>query len=306
MRIGILTGPTATGKTAIALEFATAHPEIELINADSMLVYRGMDIGTAKPSPEERTRVRHHLIDVREPDEPFTAGDFHRAARATIDDIQARGRRPLFVGGTGFYLKALLYGLWEAPPAPPGLRRELEQLDSATLLEELRARDPASAGRIGPNDRYRLLRAVELLRSSGKTPTELQRQTPAAPDPRFELWIVDRPNAALHARIHQRTSQMLEQGLIEEVRSLRARFPETRALAAVGYAQVCRHLDGAPVPGRQVPAGIAGLASEIELATRQLVKRQRTWFRGQKLGQGFELDRQTGALLELMSRTYFG
>lgn len=302
--LAILTGPTATGKTAIALEFASRHPEIEIVNADSMLVYRGMDIGTAKPTGRERLGIPHHLIDIRNPDEAFTAGDFHRETTRAIQDIQRRGKRALIVGGTGFYLKALLYGLWEAPKADPALRAELEHLENQKLFEELNKHDPASALRIGPNDRYRLIRAVELIRMTGKTPTELQRSTPSAPDPRFRLLIIDRKNESLYERISKRARAMLDSGLIEEVEKLQTHYPGARSLSAVGYAEVIRYREGIAPSGRKMRAGIKGLQDEIELATRQLVKRQRTWFRGQKLGQWFLLDQDREKLLTELETIY--
>jgi len=304
LRTGILTGPTATGKTAIALAFARARPEIEIINADSMLVYRGMDIGTAKPSPAEQKEVPHHLIDVREPDQPYNAADFRQDVLGTIESLHARGKRALIVGGTGFYLKALLYGLWDAPKADPALRAGLEALPTEALHQELAARDPAAAARIGTGDRYRLVRAVEILRLSGKTPTELEAASSSAPDPRFALWIIDREPAELERRIAARTRLMLEQGLLDEVRAIHARHPGCRALDAVGYAETVAHLEGNLPKGRKVAPGLAGLASEIELGTRQLVKRQRTWFRGQTEGGWFMLDRDLPKLQAAMAEAY--
>lgn len=294
--IGILTGPTATGKTSLALELSARAGDMEIINADSMLVYRGMDIGTAKPTPGERAGTPHHLIDIRDPDESFTAGDFVSSTNAAIEEIRSRGRKPLIVGGTGFYLKALLHGLWEAPRASPELRKELERKSNRELYEELEKWDSAAAGRITPADRYRLIRALEIIRETGKTPTELQASQPAEPDPRFRLWVIDRDNEILHQRILERTRLMLEGGLIEEVERIRARYPEARSLAAVGYAQVSDYLDRKTPAGRKMRPGLPGLQDEIELATRQLVKRQRTWFRAQRGAKNFHLDADRPAL----------
>jgi tRNA dimethylallyltransferase len=302
--IGILTGPTATGKSGLALELARAHPGIELINADSMLVYRGMDVGTAKPSSQERAEVRHHLIDIRDPGEPFTAGDFVREVERAIEEIHARGNRPLIVGGTGFYLKALLYGLWDAPKAEPALRAELNATEPQALFRELEARDPDAAYRIGPADHYRLVRAVELLRMTGKTPTELEAERPAQSDPRFALWIIDRETGELFDRIAARTREMLAAGFVDEVKRIRERAPGSRALEAVGYAQVSDYLGGKLPEGRKIRPGLDGLADEIELATRQLVKRQRTWFRGQHEGLWFTLERDRAGLLRAFKEAY--
>jgi len=283
--IGILTGPTASGKSGLALELALKNPQLEIINADSMLVYRGMDIGTAKPSPEELRQVPHHLVDICDPDEAFTAGDFHRAAEKAIQDIQDRGKRPLIVGGTGFYLKSLLYGLWDAPAKDPQIREALERLTNPALFEKLSQADPQSATRIGLQDRYRLIRALEILQLTGKSPTELQSEKAPTADPRFSLWIVDRSTEDLHLRIAERTNQMISQGLlVEEFQRIQKMFPKSRALGSVGYAQVGRYLSGEKPAGRKVKPGLEGLSEEIQLATRQLVKAQRTWFRGQNKG----------------------
>lgn len=287
----VLAGPTAAGKTSLALELARLHRQrtgnpLELVNADSLLVYRGMDIGTAKPSRAELEEIPHHLVDIREPDEPFTAGDFVRAVESALQGIHARGRRALVVGGTGFYLKALFHGMWEGPAADAALRARLEQLPPGALHDRLRQADPASALRIGPHDRYRLVRAIELLELSGKTPSQLEAERTRPADPRFRLWIVDRAAEELNARIRQRAEQMLREGLVAETRALRERYPAARALGAVGYKETCAHLDGVAPAGRKIPDGIEGLQQEIELSTRQLVKRQRTWFRNLRAGLG--------------------
>lgn len=302
----ILTGPTATGKTALALELARKHPAIEIVNADSLLVYRGMDIGTAKPTSAELQAVPHHLIDIRDPNQSYTAGDFLREAKLSLADIHSRGKRALIVGGTGFYLKTLLYGLWDAPAADPALRTELEAAGDAALHGELLKFDPDSAHRIGPNDHYRLVRAIELLRLTGKTPTELQKARPSEPDPSFPLFVIDRDPEELNVRVSQRTGELLVQGLVEEARKIRERFPDSRALGAVGYAQVIAFLDGVAPEGREPKPGIVGLREEIELATRQLVKRQRTWFRGEKTSRWFRLEEDRARLLEELERIYAG
>ena len=304
-RVGILTGTTASGKTQLALKLASERGGIEIVNADSMLVYRGMDIGTAKPTAEERARIPHHLIDIRDFDETFTAGDFVRAATSAITDIHARGKRALVVGGTGFYLKALTRGLWEGPPTNEEVRGRLENLDSEDLHEKLRARDSMSALRIGPADRYRLIRALEIIEVSGETPTELQARLELRPPlEQFVLWIVDRPSAELEQRIATRAQAMLEQGLLDEVSSLREKSPGARPLSAVGYAQICDYLDGRKPEGRTVRPGLPGLRDEIELATRQLVKRQRTWFRGQHDSPMLTMDRDREELIRRFDEVY--
>jgi len=307
LRVAILTGPTATGKTGLALELAEKHGSIEIINADSLLVYRGMDIGTAKPSHEELKRVPHHLIDIRDPHEAFTAGDFHREATRAIDEIHARGKRALIVGGTGFYLKTLLYGLWPAPKSDPALRAQLENEQNADLYTRLEKRDPESALRIGGNDRYRLIRALEMIELSGKSPSEMQAQAPKDPDPRFELWVLDRSMEELARRIDERTSAMLQQGLIDEVKSLSSRYEHQefpRALSSVGYKETRDFLAGKPPEGRKIAPGLPGLESEIALSTRQLVKSQRTWFRGEKASKWFVLEQDRLSLQKAWNETY--
>ena len=303
----ILTGPTATGKTDIALEIARRLPnQIEIINADSMLVYRGMNIGTAKPKRAELEVCPHHLIDIRDPDQPFTAGEFVREARAALVDIRSNGRQALIVGGAGFYLKALLYGLWDAPAADPVLRARLEHETLETLWSRVDRRDPKSAARIGRTDRYRLVRALELIELTGRTPTELEAERPCIPDPEFKLWVIDRATPELEDRIRLRADQMLNQGLLAEVEGLYTRYPDARALGAVGYAESVAFLEQRAPSGRKIAPGISGLRAEIELGTRQLVKRQRTWFRStlsdlQRLdppaGESFSLDQDHDRLL---------
>lgn len=303
-RIGILTGPTATGKTALALEAARLFPKLELINADSLLFYRGLDIGTAKPTLKEREQTPHHLIDVCDPSTSFTAGDFFRSANDVIADIHARKKRALIVGGSGFYLKALLYGLWDAPRATAEQRARVEAQDTETLYQRLYKVDSESALRISRNDRYRLVRAIELLELTGKTPTQLEAESPQTPDPRFELWVIDRANEELHQRISARTRLMIQSGLLDETRQLLSRYPESRTLSAVGYAQARAYLDGTTPPGRKPASGLAGLETEVELATRQLVKRQRTWFRGETSSQWFTLESDRDALIQRLRSMY--
>jgi tRNA dimethylallyltransferase len=301
----ILSGPTATGKTSIAIELARSLPEkIEIINADSLLVYRQMDIGTAKPTQQELSEIPHHLINIREPNEPFTAGDYVRQVHEALEDIHARGKRALLVGGSGFYLKALLYGLWEAPATNATVREKLELRTSQDLYDHLYKLDEVSALRIGVNDRYRLVRAMELYELSGKTPSQFEAEQNRTADPALKLMVIDRDNEELFSRIAERTKQMLDAGFEAEVRHLRQQYPDSRALSAVGYAQLLNYLDGTLPAGRKLEPGAAGLRSEIELATRQLVKRQRTWFKGEPSSQHFLLERDRAQLLEELQKIY--
>ena len=209
-----------------------------------------------------------------------------RAAFQAIEDIHRRGLHAIVVGGTGFYLKALVFGLWAAPKADPGVREALQSLPTAELYQRLLSRDELSALRITAGDRYRLIRALELIASTGKTPSELEATHETRPNPIFDIWIIDRQPQELNQRIRIRSTQMLDSGLVEEVTRLRQIYPQSRALSAVGYAQVCAYLDGILPQGRKISQGLQGLQEEIELATRQLVKQQRTWFRsfGERTG----------------------
>ncbi len=308
-RTAILTGTTASGKTGIALEFARKYPEIEIINADSLLVYRGLSIGTAKPTQEELESVPHHLVDIRNPDEAFTAGDFVRECDAALKEIHSRGKRALIVGGTGFYLKALLFGLWDAPKSPPELRAKLEAKLDIDLYEELAKKDPAAASKITLGDRYRLIRALETIETTGKTPTELEEEASARGSvPGLSLLITDRESTELRDRIAIRTEAMLSSGFLDEVRAARSHYEGSRPLLAIGYAEATRFLDGREPEGRKIADGIPGLKSEIILATTQLAKRQRTWFKGQfERAQDlkfFTLDREREKLLEELERIY--
>jgi len=279
-------GPTASGKTALALEWAERLGG-EIVSVDSALVYRGLDIGAAKPTREEQARVPHHLIDLREPWQPYSAAEFANDARAAIADITARARMPILAGGTGLYFHALLDGLSDMPGADPGVRAALEAEAArrgwAGLHAELAAIDPVAAARIHATDAQRIQRALEVHRVSGRTLTEWQRDAkPARPDRLhvLKLMLAPRDREVLHARIARRFDQMLEGGLLDEVRALRAR-PELAAhprpldlpaLRAVGYRQAWEHLDGQYDRAELRERGIH--------ATRQLAKRQLTWLRG--------------------------
>jgi len=284
-----LMGPTASGKTDLALELARILP-CELVSVDSALVYRGMDIGTAKPSPEVLAEFPHRLIDVRDPAQSYSAAEFRGDALAAMADISARGRIPLLVGGTMLYFKTLLEGLADMPPADPALRAELEARGAEegwpALHRELAAVDPESAARIHPNDPQRLVRALEVYRVSGLSMTA-HRQRQAEQNPPFgssagghlpytvaHLAIAPAQRQILHERIARRFGLMLEQGFVEEVEALRQRSDLHEGLPsmrAVGYRQVWDHLDGRLTREQMVERGI--------VATRQLAKRQFTWLR---------------------------
>lgn len=283
-----LLGPTAAGKTDLAVELAR-HLPCELISVDSALIYRGMDIGTAKPGRELLAEFPHQLIDIRDPAESYSAAEFRADALAAMADATARGRIPLLVGGTMLYYKALLEGLADMPAADPQVRAELEAQAASegweALHRELQVIDPESALRIHPNDPQRLTRALEVYRVSGLSMTAhrlQQAQTAAVGAPGgvlpytvAQLAIAPAQRQVLHERIARRFELMLEQGFIDEVEALRARgdlCAQMPSIRAVGYRQVWDYLHGELSYAQMQERGV--------IATRQLAKRQFTWLRG--------------------------
>lgn len=300
-------GPTASGKTAFAVELARALGG-EIVSVDSALVYRGLDIGAAKPDAAERAGVPHHLLDVREPWEPYSAAEFAADARAAIDAILARGRLPVLAGGTGLYFHALLHGLAPMPEADPELRRriadEARERGWPALHAELARVDPEAAARIRPGDAQRIQRALEVYRLSGRPISAWQRDPPPPRPPLrvLKLVLAPRDRAELHARIATRFDRMLEAGFLDEVRRLRA-LPQLRdhprpldlpALRAVGYRQAWEHLDGR--------YDAAGFRDRAVFATRQLAKRQLTWLRGQLDARWFDPQRERDGLCDAVGR----
>jgi tRNA dimethylallyltransferase len=274
-----LTGPTASGKTACALALARELP-VEIISVDSALVYRGMDIGTAKPRAEERALCTHHLIDVISPEECYSAARFCAEARRLMAEIGARGRIPLLVGGTMLYFKALREGLSELPQADAALRADLgrrAQTEGWPALHAEHARlDPEAAARLAPNDAQRIQRAIEIVLVSGKPLAEAQARHSVHPLPCRPITVALAPSAraVLHARIAARFEQMLAAGLVDELAALRQRYRLDAGLPSmrtVGYRQAWAYLDGA--------LDEAGLRETGIAATRQLAKRQLTWQR---------------------------
>ncbi|WP_109124993.1 tRNA (adenosine(37)-N6)-dimethylallyltransferase MiaA [Dyella sp. C11] len=276
-----LMGPTASGKTALACALSERFP-VDLISVDSALVYRGLDIGSAKPDAATLARYPHRLIDIRDPAEPYSAADFRGDAMAAMQDITAQGRVPLLVGGTGLYFRALQQGLSQLPEADPQVRERLSA-EAATegwpaMHARLAALDPAAAARIGPNDAQRVQRALEVIELTGRPMSEQQRGGTGERFPWrvLKLALVPEDRAPLHARIAQRFDAMLKDGFLDEVRTLRARgdlHADLPAIRAVGYRQAWEYLDG------QIPAG--EFRDRGVFATRQLAKRQMTWLRGE-------------------------
>ncbi len=283
-----LAGPTASGKSAAALAIASIRP-IEIVSVDSALVYRGMNIGTAKPTAVERAQVPHHLIDIRDPTQAYSAAEFAADAARCIREIHARGALPVLVGGTMMYFKALFEGLAPMPAANPQVRAELDAQASRegwpAMHAELARVDPVTAARLAPLDAQRIQRALEVYRLSGRPLSDWHAQVaPAgtlAPMPPTQLISLEPQDRAwLHARIATRYTQMLDAGLLDEVRSLRARGdlqPELPAMRCVGYRQAWTWLDAADTG---TPQPLSTLIDTGFAATRQLAKRQLTWLRG--------------------------
>jgi len=274
-----ITGPTACGKTELALELAE-HVPLEVVSMDSALVYRHLDIGTAKPSAEVRARVPHHLIDIVEPTESYSAGRFARDAAALIESIHARDRLPVLVGGTLLYLRALRDGLATLPRADPVLReridREAEAHGWSALHERLQRLDPAAAARIAPSDRQRIQRALEVHELTGQPITQLQRGESGNGGANVaSIALVPESRADLATRIERRFDSMVEAGFVREVEQLRARGdlnPDMPSIRAVGYRQIWAHLEG--------EYGWTQARTKAIVATRQYAKRQLTWLRG--------------------------
>jgi tRNA dimethylallyltransferase len=280
--IPLIMGPTGAGKTDLALRLAARYP-VDIVSVDSAMVYRGMDIGTGKPSHEVLRQFPHHLVDILDPSNPYSAGQFVRDAERAIADIRARGKLPLLVGGTMLYFRALRRGLADMPQADAQVRQEIDaeaaQLGWPAMHARLAAIDPESANRIQPNDGQRIQRALEVHKLTGKTLSELHAQArPADPALKFAAFAwVPSDRERLHAAIERRFQQMMRDGLLEEVRRLYVRgdlHAELPAIRSVGYRQLWEHL-----------SGIDSLVTSVQravFATRQLARRQLIWLRSEQ------------------------
>lgn len=275
----VICGPTAAGKTAVGIEVARALGG-EIVSADSMQVYRHMDIGTAKPTAEEQAAVRHHLIDVVEPDEPFDAAAYLAGGRRALVDLRQRGKVPVVVGGTGLYIKALLYGLFQSHARDPDvrarLRAEAEALGTAALHARLARHDPATAARLHPNDALRILRALEVLAVTGRPISELQRAHRFGDAPFRVLKVgLALGREALYRRIDRRVEAMLAAGLEDEVRALLARGygPQLKPMQSIGYSHLTAYIAG--------EVSLAECVRTLQRDTRRFAKRQLTWFRAE-------------------------
>jgi len=273
-------GPTASGKSALALELAERLGG-EILCCDSMQVYRGMDIGTAKATPAERAAVPHHLLDLVSPGEQFHAAAWAEAASALIKEAERRERLPIIVGGTGLYYRALVRGLFEAPRPDPAIRArhqdEAARLGVPALHEQLRLVDPEAAAKILPGDLVRISRALEVYEQTGVTISDLRRRQPVAPAPvRIFSVLLEFDMDCLRSRIAARVDRMMSAGFLDEVRALRAAgHASARSMQALGYKQLGLHLDGASTLEEAV--------ADIKSATAAYARRQRTWFRREEI-----------------------
>jgi tRNA dimethylallyltransferase len=284
-----LTGPTASGKSALALLLAESL-DCEIVALDSMTLYRGMDVGSAKPTAEDQRRVRHHLLDVLDPSEPSSLADYLKRAKAATEEIRTRGKQPLFVGGTPLYLKACLRGIFEGPGADVELRSRLEEEAAQVGVPALHARlaevDPKAAARILVNDLRRIVRAIEVHTLTGKPISEWQQEfdKPAHPPPKVACLV--RPREEIRRRIAERVTAMMNVGWIEETKRLFQRTPPPgrEARQAVGYGEIIEHLAG--------KMSFDELVDIVTIRTRQFAKRQMTWFRHLEEIHFFETNEQ--------------
>ena len=277
-KIICIAGPTASGKTALSISLAKELAG-EIISCDSMQVYKGMDIGTAKPSPEEREGIPHYMLDVAEPDEDFSVSRYCRMAAPIVDDILARGKTAIIVGGTGLYMDALIRGNDFAPYPSTGRREELEHLAEQEGIEavlcQLKEVDPVSAARLHAGDRKRIIRAMEVYLETGETITAHNERTKTIPDRYHPLWFAleDENRQDLYSRIDRRVDTMLEMGLLDEIKILLQQGVPAKctAMQAIGYKEFLRALSG--------EITVEEAAAEVKQASRHYAKRQLTWFR---------------------------
>ena len=301
-RLLVLSGPTASGKSALALALARILP-LEIVNADSLQVYRGMDVGTAKPSARERREIPHHLIDVADPDEEFNAGRFVDQAEIAIRGIRERGRFPLVAGGTGMYIRALLRGLDPLPSDPvvrAVLARRWREEGGAALFAELAAVDPASAKAIHPSDRVRVLRALEIAGITGAPPSRLKRRWTKVED-KFRILFIElsMDRETLYKRIDERVDDMFRRGLVDEVRRLLSAGygPELKPMNALGYRHVLSLLSGS--------LSLEHAVDDLKRDTRRYAKRQLTWLSRETAAVRIDAENAAGTASELARKFLF-
>ena len=296
----LLLGPTGSGKTALSLALGERFRG-EIVSCDSVAVYRGMELGTAKPAPEDRARLPHHLIDVTTPDKPYTAGAYARAARTALQEIAARGRLPIVTGGTGLYLRALTEGLFDGPERQEELRlrlqRSLARQGRDWLHRVLTRIDPATAARIHPHDAPKLIRAIEVCLAAKQPMSAMMGREQREPLTGFRLLRIglNPPRAALYERLNHRCAQMFSAGLVDETRGLLEKYGRGKALDTLGYRQALQFLDGQLTEAEAITAAQQG--------HRNYAKRQLTWFRREPEVHWLEGFGDTAAALEAASRS---
>jgi len=300
--VGFIVGPTGAGKSALAMAVAE-HSNCEIVNADSRQFYRGMDLGTAKPSAEDRARVPHHLIDVRNPDESLDVAEFARLARVAIEGIAARGRNPLVVGGSGLYLRVIRGGIFQGPAASPEIRERLAKIAEGQgvghLHQTLREIDPEAANRIGVNDLYRIVRALEVFELTGETISSHQRRHRFADIGYDTLTVgVEVERKKLYEAIDRRFDAMIAAGFVAEVRALieTGYSPEKPPLSTIGYKQIAAHLRGEMT--------LADAIEQAKQESRRLAKRQLTWFRREPEIVWLDAERGAQDALKLFERFF--
>ena len=283
-----ITGATASGKTQAGIELAQ-QLGAEIISLDSMAIYRGMDIGTAKPSAEQRALVPHHMLDIADPNEAFSVNQFRSQAQTLLEDLQQRGREVVFVGGSALYLKAMLRGIFEGPPANWEFRQavenELKSVGIGPLYQRLQQVDPVAAQKLHPHDKRRIIRALEVYTTTGTPISHLQNQFEfSTPPDKCKVFTLRHPRADLHERIEQRVGEMFDAGLVDEVRQLLERWGELGRTAsqAVGYREVIEYLAGiSDEPGNAGnEEALAETQRQVLYRTRRFARHQETWFRG--------------------------
>ncbi|RAK23468.1 tRNA dimethylallyltransferase [Anoxybacillus vitaminiphilus] len=285
-KLVVIIGPTAVGKTKLSIELAK-RLNGEIISGDSMQVYKGMDIGTAKIKPEEMEGIPHHLIDIKEPTEPFSVAEFQQMARPLISEITKRGKLPIIVGGTGLYIQSVIYDYrFSAAPSDDSYRRKLEtfaqERGAIALYEKLKEIDPHSAERIHPNNVRRVIRALEIFHCTGQTMTEWQKQQ--TPDLLYDVALVGltMEREQLYRRINERVDQMMAEGLLDEVKTLyESGVRDCQSIQAIGYKEIYEYLDGR--------ISLAEAVEQLKQNSRRYAKRQLTWFRNKMPVQWFDM-----------------
>ena len=303
IKLVIIQGPTASGKSELAVALAERFSG-EIVNADSMQVYRGMDIGTAKPTREMRERIPHHLLDIIEPDQPFSAADFRRSAEKAIHDIHGRGKRVFIVGGTGLYIKALTKGLIDSPGGDETLREELKELarsrGNLELYKRLSLVDPATAEKLHPNDLVRVIRALEVHEMTGRSISEFRNRHRFCEISGYSClklgMAIDR--AELYNRIDERVDRMMEQGFMEEVKNLHSRgySPDLKPMRSLGYRHICSFLAG--------EYSLEDAVNILKRDTRRYSKRQMTWFRKDDEIKWFEYSSNVAIISNIVIEFY--